>query len=95
MKTYLRFKGYNPLILDLLGAPYNILISVTGNLAKKISQRVSKAGVKKNALTLTFRGHRDGKVPRIEWDQYYLHMLPLVLEHPKLMLADWDSQENL
>jgi hypothetical protein len=45
MKTYLRFKGYNPLTLDLLGAPYNILISVTGNLAKKISQRVSKAGV--------------------------------------------------
>jgi hypothetical protein len=46
MKTYLRFKGYNTLTLDLLGAPYNILISVTGNLAKKISQRVSKAGVK-------------------------------------------------
>jgi hypothetical protein len=46
------------------------------------------ASIKKNALTLTFRGHRDGKVPRIEWDQYYLHMLPLVLEHPKLMLAE-------
>ena len=29
-----------------------------------------------------------GKVPRIEWDQYYLHLLPLVLEHPKLMLAE-------
>ena len=45
------------------------------------------ASIKKNALTLSFRGHRDGKVPRIEWDQYYLHILPLVLEHPKLMLA--------
>ena len=45
------------------------------------------ASIKKNALTLSFRGHRDGKVPRIEWDQYYLHLLPLVLEHPKLMLA--------
>jgi hypothetical protein len=33
-------------------------------------------------LYLSFRGHRDGKVPRIEWDQYYLH------EHPKLMLAE-------
>ena len=50
MKTYLRFKGYNPLTLDLLGAPYNILISVTGNLAKKISQRVSKAGVMKKKI---------------------------------------------
>ncbi len=37
------------------------------------------ASIKKNALTLSFRGHRDGKVPRIEWDQYYLHILPLVL----------------
>jgi hypothetical protein len=45
------------------------------------------ASIKKNALTLSFRGHRDGKVPRIEWDQYYLHLLTLVLEHPKLMLA--------
>ena len=52
------------------------------------ADRITLASIKKNALTLTFRGHRDGKVPRIEWDQYYLHMLPLVLEHPKLMLAE-------
>ena len=52
------------------------------------ADRITLASIKKNALTLTFRGHRDGKVPRIEWEQYYLHMLPLVLEHPKLMLAE-------
>ena len=51
------------------------------------ADRHTLASIKKNALSLSFRGHRDGKVPRIEWDQYYLHILPLVLEHPKLMLA--------
>ena len=52
------------------------------------ADRHTLASIRKNALTLSFRGHRDGKVPRIEWDQYYLHLLPLVLEHPKLMLAE-------
>ena len=52
------------------------------------ADRNTLASIRKNALTLSFRGHRDGKVPRIEWDQYYLHLLPLVLEHPKLMLAE-------
>ena len=40
------------------------------------ADRVTLASIRKNALTLSFRGHRDGKVPRIEWDQYYLHLLP-------------------
>ena len=52
------------------------------------ADRLTLASIRKNALTLSFRGHRDGKVPRIEWDQYLLHLLPLVLEHPKLMLAE-------
>ena len=52
------------------------------------ADRHTLASIRKNALTLSFRGHRDGKVPRIEWDQYYLHLLPLVLEHPKIMLAE-------
>jgi hypothetical protein len=52
------------------------------------ADRYTLASIRKNALTLSFRCHRDGKVPRIEWDQYYLHLLPLVLEHPKLMLAE-------
>ena len=34
------------------------------------ADRITLASIKKNALTLSFRGHRDGKVPRIEWDQY-------------------------
>ncbi len=52
------------------------------------ADRHTLASIRKNALTLSFRGHRNGKVPQIEWDQYYLHLLPLVLEHPKLMLAE-------
>ena len=52
------------------------------------ADRHTLASIRKNALTLSFRGHMDGKVPRIEWDQYYLHLLPLVLEHPKLMLSE-------
>ena len=50
------------------------------------ADRHTLASIKKNALSLSFRGHRDGKVPRIEWDQYYLHILPLVLEHQNLCL---------
>ena len=52
------------------------------------ADRNTLASIKKNALILTFRGHRDGNVPRIEWDQRYLHMFLLVLEHPKEMLAE-------
>jgi hypothetical protein len=52
------------------------------------ADRHTLASIRKNALALSFRGHRNGKVPQIEWDQYYLHLLPLVLEHPKLMLAE-------
>ncbi len=37
---------------------------------------------------LTFRGHRNNPVPRVEWEQFYLHLLPLVLEHPKLLLSE-------
>ena len=43
---------------------------------------------KRNALTLSFRGHRNNPVPLVEWEQYYLHLLPLVLEHPKLLLSE-------
>ena len=50
--------------------------------------RYTLATYKKNALTLTFRGHRNNQVPRVEWEQFYLHLLPLVLEHPKLLLSE-------
>ncbi len=52
------------------------------------ADRHTLAFIRKNALTLSFRGHRNGKVPRIEWDQYYLHLLPMVIEHPKVMLVE-------
>ena len=50
--------------------------------------RYTLATYKKNALTLTFRGHRNNPVPKVEWEQFYLHLLPLVLEHPKLLLSE-------
>ena len=50
--------------------------------------RHTLATYKKNALTLTFRGHRNNQVPRVDWEQFYLHLLPLVLEHPKLLLSE-------
>ena len=49
--------------------------------------RYTLATYKKNALTLTFRGHRNNPIPKVEWEQYYMHLLPLVLEHPKLLLS--------
>jgi hypothetical protein len=56
------------------------------------ADRITLASIKKNPLTLTFRGHRDGKVRKIEWDQYYLHMLPLVLEQPELIMLGESKQ---
>ncbi len=37
----------------------------------------------KNALTLTFRGTRTAPTSKVEWEVYYLHLVPLVIEHPK------------
>jgi hypothetical protein len=50
--------------------------------------RHTLATYKKNALTLSFRGHRNNRVPTVEWEQFYLHLLPLVLEHPNLLLSE-------
>ncbi len=43
---------------------------------------------KKNALTLTFRGTRTAPASRVEWEEYYLHLVPLVIEHPKILLSE-------
>lgn len=43
---------------------------------------------KENARSLTFRGHRNAPVPLVEWESYYLHVLPLVIEHPKRLLTE-------
>jgi hypothetical protein len=40
-----------------------------------------------NALTMTFKGHRNARVAKIEWQEFYLHLLPLVIEHPKLLMT--------
>ena len=42
---------------------------------------------KKNALSLTFRGTRTAPVSMVEWEEYYLHLVPLVIEHPKILLT--------
>ena len=36
---------------------------------------------------MTFKGHRNARVPKVEWEEFYLHLLPLVIEHPKLLMT--------
>jgi hypothetical protein len=43
---------------------------------------------KKNALTLTFRGTRTAPTSKVEWEEYYLHLVPLVIVHPKILLSE-------
>ena len=43
---------------------------------------------KKSADTLTFRGHRNAPVARVEWEDYYVVIKALVIEHPKILLAE-------
>ncbi len=43
---------------------------------------------KKNALSLTFRGTRTAPVLTVEWEENYLHLVPLVIEHPKILLSE-------
>ncbi len=49
---------------------------------------------KKNALTLTFRGTRTAPVSMVEWEEYYLHLVPLVVEHPKVLLFESKNLTN-
>ena len=51
------------------------------------SQRVLIQTYRNNALTMTFKGHRNARVAKVEWQEYYLHLLPLVIEHPKLLMT--------
>ena len=36
---------------------------------------------------MTFKGHRNARVAKVEWEEFYLHLLPLVIEHPKLLMT--------
>jgi hypothetical protein len=36
---------------------------------------------------MTFKSHRNARVAKIEWQEFYLHLLPLVIEHPKLLVT--------
>jgi hypothetical protein len=36
---------------------------------------------------MTFKGHRNARVPKVEWEEFYLHLLPLVIDHPKLLMT--------
>ena len=51
------------------------------------SQRHLIQTYKTNALTMTFKGHRNARVAKVEWEEFYLHLLPLVIEHPKLLMT--------
>jgi hypothetical protein len=56
--------------------------------AKDPATKVLFDTYKKSADTLTFRGHRNAPVARVEWEDYYVFMKALVIEHPKLLLAE-------
>ena len=49
---------------------------------------------KKNALTLTFRGTRTAPTSMVEWEEFYLHLVPLVVEHPKILLSESKNLTN-
>jgi hypothetical protein len=49
---------------------------------------------KKNALALTFRGTRTTPLSMVEWEEYYLHLVPLVVEHPKILLSESKNLTN-
>ena len=36
---------------------------------------------------MTFKGHRNARVTKVEWEEFYLHLLPLVIEHSKLLMT--------
>ena len=36
---------------------------------------------------MTFKGHRNARVAKVEWQEFYLHLLPLGIEHPKLLMT--------
>ena len=56
--------------------------------AKDPATRALFEAYKKSADTLTFKGHRNAPVARVEWEDYYVIMKALVIEHPKLLLAE-------
>ena len=49
---------------------------------------------KKNELTLPFRGTRTAPASRVEWKEYYLRLVPLIIEHPALrkQVLDHDNR---
>ena len=49
---------------------------------------------KRNALTLTFRGTRTAPTSMVEWEEFYLHLVPLVVEHPKILLSESKNLTN-
>jgi hypothetical protein len=53
-------------------------------LTSKIRDKAQLESYKKNALTLTFKGTRTAPASKVEWEEYLLHLVPLVIEHPKI-----------
>jgi hypothetical protein len=35
---------------------------------------------------MTFKGYRKAREAKVEWQELYLHLLPLVIEHPKILM---------
>jgi hypothetical protein len=51
--------------------------------------RLNSSPIKRtNALALTFRGTRTESASKVELEEYLLHLVPLVIEHPKILLSE-------
>jgi hypothetical protein len=77
-----------------VSTPLNSLLSFrnvkipTDKIDPNYKDRTVLETYKKNALSLTFRGTRTAPASTVEWEEYYLHLLPLVIEHPKILLTE-------
>ncbi len=62
--------------------------SLLGDFWRVLRHRPTKNMLKSSNPDVEYIPNNAYPYYKIEWDQYYLHLLPLVLEHPKLMLAE-------
>jgi hypothetical protein len=80
--------------LNSMLAMRNIKIPTDRNDPNNYKDRALLETYKKNALTLTFRETRTAPVSMVEWEEYYLHLVPLVVEHPKILLSESKNLTN-
>jgi hypothetical protein len=91
------FKEHNRLLSSSgkpMSTPLNSLLAFrsikipTDRNDPNFKDKAQLESYKKNALTLTFRGTRTAPASKVEWEEYLIHLVPLVIEHPKILLSE-------